>query len=135
MLGEYIDQISDNFEVSKTCSNGTFFLGTMEYSTVNSSGNIPQNCHNCPSNANCTNGFVIVPTSGYWKSHWRSANIVKCPNEDACNLMDSTVRSSILETGNSATSHDGLKSIVDSSRNWNTDIQCSYEYRCVPTLF
>ncbi|KAG2449685.1 hypothetical protein HYH02_005214 [Chlamydomonas schloesseri] len=41
-------------------------------------------CRNCPQNAECPGGAVIVPLAGYWHSAPNSTKVHRCPQSDAC---------------------------------------------------
>eukprot|EP00898_Chlorokybus_atmophyticus_P002948 jgi/Chlat1/3654/Chrsp238S03635 len=56
-------------------------------------------CTQCPENAICYGGDVIVPQDGFWRSSYYSAEIVECPNVEACTYAN---RSELLNVTTAA---------------------------------
>ncbi len=49
-----------------------------------SGGDAPWACRNCPLNALCPGGPLLLPRPGYWHSAANSTLFHRCPNSDAC---------------------------------------------------
>ena len=43
-----------------------------------------QPCQNCPQNAQCLGNKTVLPEAGYWKAEIMTAEILGCPNKQAC---------------------------------------------------
>eukprot|EP00347_Sterkiella_histriomuscorum_P014593 403360292 len=55
------------------CSDGFYSLESNQ-----------KQCNECPSNAQCEQGFMIIPNEGYWRKDINATQIFQCSNSKAC---------------------------------------------------
>ncbi|KAG2441113.1 hypothetical protein HXX76_003965 [Chlamydomonas incerta] len=74
---------------------------------VQSLASVSAACLECPENAICTGGRVVVPEPGYWHSSAFSLYMVRCPNAAACSLDPPEQPPAPAAAGNETTAGDG----------------------------
>eukprot|EP00879_Flechtneria_rotunda_P003163 GHRR01003385.1.p1 GENE.GHRR01003385.1~~GHRR01003385.1.p1 ORF type:complete len:1192 (+),score=313.72 GHRR01003385.1:611-4186(+) len=101
-----IGEVAPSHDTCEVCP-----LGRYSFNPGNSS------CTECPSNARCPGGAIIIPEPGFWRSTATSTQLHRCRNPDACSQANALPAPTTYTCPSAA-----------SGASSNADIQCAQGY-------